>query len=81
MHWDRFAFAATCSTDDRWTGRSGGGYRYLFDSKIRADVQQIAQMKVRGLVPNFDNPASVTGAKSARRSKEPFTSHAVTRRW
>ena len=31
-------------------------------------------MKVRGLVPNFDNPASVTGAKSARRSKEPFTS-------
>ena len=30
--------------------------------KFAPDVQQIAQMKVRGLVPNFDNPASVTGA-------------------
>jgi AsmA protein len=25
------------------------------------DVQQIAQMKVKGLVPNFDDPASITG--------------------
>ena len=30
--------------------------------KFAPDVQQIAQMKVKGLVPNFDNPASVTGA-------------------
>jgi uncharacterized protein involved in outer membrane biogenesis len=29
--------------------------------RFAPDVQQIAQMKVRGLVPNFDNPASVTG--------------------
>jgi len=48
--------------------------------KFAPDVQQIAQTKVRDPAPNFDNPASVTGAKSARRSKEPFTSHAVTRR-
>jgi hypothetical protein len=26
------------------------------------DVQQLAQMKLKGLVPNFNNPASVTGA-------------------
>jgi AsmA protein len=30
--------------------------------RFAPDVQQIAQMKVKGLVPNFDNPASVTGA-------------------
>jgi hypothetical protein len=30
--------------------------------KFAPDVQQIAQMKIKGLVPNFDNPASVTGA-------------------
>ena len=30
--------------------------------KFSPDVQQIAQMKVKGLVPNFNNPASVTGA-------------------
>jgi len=29
--------------------------------KFSPDVQQIAQMKLKGLVPNFDNPASVTG--------------------
>jgi hypothetical protein len=29
--------------------------------KFAPDVQQIAQMKVKGLVPNFDNPASVAG--------------------
>ena len=29
--------------------------------KFALDIQQIAQMKVKGLVPNFDNPASVTG--------------------
>ena len=29
--------------------------------KFAPDIQQIAQMKVKGLVPNFDNPASVTG--------------------
>jgi hypothetical protein len=30
--------------------------------KFSPDVQQIAQMKVKGLIPNFDNPASVSGA-------------------
>jgi len=30
--------------------------------RFAPDVQQIAQMKVKGLVPNFDNPASVTRA-------------------
>lgn len=30
--------------------------------KFAPDVQQVAQMKLKGLVPNFDNPASVTGA-------------------
>jgi AsmA protein len=30
--------------------------------KFAPDVQQIAQMKVKGMLPNFDNPASVTGA-------------------
>ena len=29
--------------------------------KFAPDIQQIAQMKVKGLVPNFDNPASVAG--------------------
>jgi hypothetical protein len=29
--------------------------------RFAPDVQQIAQMKLKGLVPNFDNPASVTG--------------------
>ena len=29
--------------------------------KFAPDVQQIAQMKLKGLVPNLDNPASVTG--------------------
>src|SRR5438128_11540213 len=29
--------------------------------KFAPDIQQIAQMKVKGLVPIFDNPASVTG--------------------
>jgi hypothetical protein len=29
--------------------------------RFSPDVQQIAQMKLKGLVPNFDNPASVTG--------------------
>ncbi len=30
--------------------------------KFAPDVQQIAQMKVKGMVPNFSDPASVTGA-------------------
>ena len=30
--------------------------------KFAPDVQQIAQMKVKGMVPNFNDPASVTGA-------------------
>jgi AsmA protein len=30
--------------------------------RFAPDVQQIAQMKMKGLVPNFNNPASVTGA-------------------
>jgi AsmA protein len=30
--------------------------------KFAPDVQQIAQMKVKGLVPNLQNPSSVTGA-------------------
>ena len=29
--------------------------------KFAPDIQQIAQMKVKGLMPNFDNPASVAG--------------------
>jgi len=29
--------------------------------RFAPDVQQIAQMKLKGLIPNFDNPASVTG--------------------
>src|ERR1700756_892286 len=29
--------------------------------KFAPDIQQIAQMKVKGLVPNFNNPASVAG--------------------
>jgi hypothetical protein len=30
--------------------------------KFSPDVQQLAQMKVKGLIPNMDNPASVAGA-------------------
>ena len=30
--------------------------------KFAPDVQQIAQMKIKGLVPNLDNPTSLTGA-------------------
>jgi AsmA protein len=30
--------------------------------RFAPDVQQIAQMKLKGLVPNLNNPASVTGA-------------------
>jgi hypothetical protein len=29
--------------------------------KFAPDVQQIAQMKVKGLMPNFNNPGSLTG--------------------
>ena len=29
--------------------------------KFAPDVQQIAQMKIKGLMPNFNNPGSVTG--------------------
>ena len=29
------------------------------------DIQQIAGMKVKGLVPNFDDPASITGTLQA----------------
>jgi AsmA protein len=33
----------------------------ISNPKFAPDVQQIAQMKVKGLVPNFNNPGSVTG--------------------
>ena len=33
----------------------------ISNPKFAPDVQQIAQMKVKGLVPNFSNPGSVTG--------------------
>jgi uncharacterized protein involved in outer membrane biogenesis len=33
----------------------------LSNPKFAPDVQQIAQMKLKGLMPNFNNPGSVTG--------------------
>jgi AsmA protein len=34
----------------------------LSDPKFAPDVQQITQMKIKGLVPNLENPSSLTGA-------------------
>jgi hypothetical protein len=31
---------------------------------FQPDVQQLAQMKLKGLIPNMNNPSSITGALS-----------------